>query len=267
MTHKDVGKVTVVDARTYDVIRVLDTGPVTNHVTFAGAGGGTRAGGASAGDFAYVTVCGENVVKAYRRGDLALVATIPVGACPHGVWSSGDGTKVYVGLQEGDGVDVIDALLNRRVTHIAIGQSPQALVYVPNAVPTGTGTEGLVSPATRRPARSIALVAPSRDGAGRATVWIRSLGPVDGVDVSVSGLAPSTTYTLFLRDERDQRSRMDWPLATVATDSSGAATLVEAVAPTTLPDGRVAGDAGRARLVLVRGARAGDPVALVERTP
>ena len=39
--------------------------------------------------FAYVTIGGENVVKVYTLGDEAkLVATIPVGALPHGIWGS-----------------------------------------------------------------------------------------------------------------------------------------------------------------------------------
>jgi YVTN family beta-propeller protein len=259
LTHKDVGKVTVVNARTYDVERVIDTGPVTNHVNFAGPGGGTRAGGASAGDFAYVTVCGENVVKVYRRGDQSLVTTIPVGACPHGIWPSGDGTKVYVGLQEGDAVDVIDTRTNTKIGEIPMGQSPQALVYVVDAVPMGTGTENLVPLAISRRPRVINLVSPSGTGSARATVWVRSLGPVDGVDVTATGLTPTTTYTLFMRTV-GEGSGAAWPLATVISDANGAATLVEAIAPTVLaPVGADGTSSPSSQLILVRGTRPGDP--------
>lgn len=269
ITHKDVGKVTVVDARTYRVIRVLDTGPVTNHVTFAGVGGGSRAAGASAGDFAYVTVCGENAVKVYRRSDQTQVATIAVGACPHGVWSSGDGTKVYVGLQEGDAVDAIDVRRNVKVAEIPSGQSPQALVYVSNAVPVGAGTSGLVPLNSSRGARVVELQSTPGAGKARGTVWVRSLGPVDGIDVTASGLAPSAKYTLFLRIGGSGEMRMDWPLATVMSDTSGSAALVEAIAPTVLPDASTGGttSGARPRLILVRGTRAVDPIALAERTP
>ncbi|MBD0319341.1 MAG: YncE family protein [Gemmatimonadetes bacterium] len=268
MTHKDVGKVTVVDGRTYEVLRVLDTGPITNHVNFAGPGGGTRIGGASAGDFAYVTVCAENAVKVYRRSDQSLTATIPVGACPHGVWASGDGSKVYVGLQEGDGVDVIDTRTNRRIAEIPMGQSPQALVYVPGAVPTGPGTANLMPLETTRRAAAITLVPPTGSGTGRATVWLRSLGPVEGVDVMATALAPSTTYTLFLRGQGPAADALAWPLATVATDATGGATLVESVAPTRLPDD-LAGPYSPTRpyLVLVRGTKPGDPIAVAQRMP
>jgi YVTN family beta-propeller protein len=267
LTHKDVGKVTVVDAHTYKVERVIDTGPVTNHVNFAGPGGGTRVGGASAGDFAYVTVCGENAVKVYRRRDQTLVTRIPVGACPHGVWSSGDGSKVYVGLQEGDGVDVLDTRTNTKIAEIPMGQSPQALVYVPDAVPSGPGTENLVPLANSRRAHAVELVPPSGSDSARVTVWVRSLGPVDGVDVNAHGLAPSTTYTLFLRAGGQAAVGAVWPLATVTTDATGGATLVESVAPTTLPQGDGAASPAYPQLVLVRGTRPDDPIVAAGRLP
>jgi DNA-binding beta-propeller fold protein YncE len=34
LTHKDVGKVTIVDAQSFAVLWVIDTGPTTNHVNF-----------------------------------------------------------------------------------------------------------------------------------------------------------------------------------------------------------------------------------------
>jgi DNA-binding beta-propeller fold protein YncE len=41
-THKNVGKVTVMNAQTFEIEGVIETGPGTNHVNFAGAGGGSR---------------------------------------------------------------------------------------------------------------------------------------------------------------------------------------------------------------------------------
>ena len=56
---------------------LLETGPITNHVTFANNRNGK---------FAYITVGGANQVKAFRRGAAPeLVATIPVGNLPHGI--------------------------------------------------------------------------------------------------------------------------------------------------------------------------------------
>jgi YVTN family beta-propeller protein len=80
-TLKDVGRVEVFDAKPpFTVLRSFETGPITNHVNFA-----TNA----KGSFAYVTIGGRNEVQVFRTDDFSKVATIPVGALPHGIWPSG----------------------------------------------------------------------------------------------------------------------------------------------------------------------------------
>ena len=64
------------------------------------------------GQFAYVTVGGLNEVQVFRTDDFDKIATIPVGNLPHGVWPSGDGTRVYVGLENDDTLVAIDTLTN-----------------------------------------------------------------------------------------------------------------------------------------------------------
>ena len=129
-TLKDVGKVMVFDAQPpFSVLKTIDTGPITNHVNFAQNARGT---------FAYVTVGGLNEVQVFRTDDFSKVATIPVGKLPHGIWPSGDGTRVYVGLENGDGLVAIDTLSNKVIATIPIGQAPQAVAYVSNAVPEGS---------------------------------------------------------------------------------------------------------------------------------
>jgi hypothetical protein len=120
----------------FDPLAVLETGPITNHVNFATNRNST---------FAYVTVGGLNQVKVYRRHGAhpELVTTIPVGPLPHGVWHSGDGTRVYIALESGGAVQTIDTIENRVIAHIPIGQTAQALVCVPNAVPNGSDTQNL----------------------------------------------------------------------------------------------------------------------------
>src|SRR5262252_2870564 len=95
ITLKDVGKVQIYSAKPpFEQKAMLDTGPITNHVNFANNHNGK---------FAYVTVGGMNQVKAFRRGATPeLVATIPVGNLPHGIWPSGDGSRVYVALENGE---------------------------------------------------------------------------------------------------------------------------------------------------------------------
>jgi hypothetical protein len=192
MTHKDVGKVTVIDAKTYEVKSVFDTGRITNHVACVDHGDER---------LAFVTVGGENSVKVFTRADPPkLVATIPTGALPHGIWPSDDGSRVFVGLENADAVAALDTASRREITRIPSGQAPQALVYVSNAVPAGEDREK-VKPLeqTRRPL-TVSLVPPGGDkpGAPHGLAVVRSLGLVDGLDVNVLGLAPATVYGVYV---------------------------------------------------------------------
>ena len=75
-----------------DDLATLDSGAITNHVNIAAT--------MRWGQFAYVTVGGLNAVKVDTTTDHPeLVATIPTGEMPHGLWPSGDGTRMYVGLK------------------------------------------------------------------------------------------------------------------------------------------------------------------------
>jgi YVTN family beta-propeller protein len=135
-TLKDVGKTQVFDAQPpFDLLRTLDTGPITNHVNFAHNANGS---------FAYVTIGGTNEVKVFRTSDFEQVATIAVGDLPHGVWPSGDGSRIYVGLENADAMTAIDTSTNKVIATVSIGQAPQAIAYVPEAVPEGAGTENLM---------------------------------------------------------------------------------------------------------------------------
>ena len=116
-TLKDTGKTEVFDAQPpFAVLKTLDTGPITNHVNIVRN---------AHGQFAYVTIGGLNEVKVFRTDDFAQVATIPVGKLPHGIWPSGDGTRVYVGLENDDRVVAIDTLTNTVIATVPIGQAPR----------------------------------------------------------------------------------------------------------------------------------------------
>src|SRR5262250_531296 len=106
-TLKDIGKTQVFEARPpFRALKTHDTGPLTNHVNFARTSKGT---------FAYVTVGALNDVKVFKADDFSQVATIPVGNLPHGLWPSGDGTRIYVGLENGDALAAIDTASNKVV--------------------------------------------------------------------------------------------------------------------------------------------------------
>ena len=126
-TLKDIGKAQVFDAQApFSLLKTLDTGPITNHVNIVRNANGM---------FAYITVGGLNEIQVYRTDDFSKVATIPVGKLPHGIWPSGDGTRVYVGLENEDRIAAIDTLTNKVIATSPIGQAAQAVVYVPNAIP------------------------------------------------------------------------------------------------------------------------------------
>jgi YVTN family beta-propeller protein len=201
MTHKDVGKVTRIDTRTLQVTGMIDTGFITNHLAFARTAGKT---------YAYVTVGGENVVKVYTTDKEAkLVATIPTGALPHGIWTSDDNSRVYVGLENGDGVDVVDPATNKVVAHMPGGQAPQALVYLSHVAQPGSADN--LSPRVNQDAVNIPLAA--RDGApGRGFVVARQLGVVDALEVSVFKLKPGTQYGVYLGGQA---------VGTLRTDAKG----------------------------------------------
>src|SRR5271169_6432981 len=134
-TLKDVGKTQVFNAKPpFNVLKVLDTGPITNHVNIVHNANGT---------FAYITIGGLNEVKVFRTDTFEQIATIPTGKLPHGIWPSGDGARVYVGLENEDRIAAIDTLTNKVIATSPSGQAAQAVVYVPNAVPDGPGTQGL----------------------------------------------------------------------------------------------------------------------------
>jgi YVTN family beta-propeller protein len=193
-TLKDTGHVQVFSAKPpFDPIAVLETGPITNHVNFAKNRNGT---------FAYVTVGGLNEVQVYRQGGAQpeLVTTIPVGPLPHGVWPSGDGTRVYIALENGGAAQAIDTLENRVVAQIPIGQTTQALVYIPNAVPEGSGTQNLLPPGEAAETARLQLVGTGGASGAQATVAVNSLGLIDLLQIAASGLNPNALYLLWLAD-------------------------------------------------------------------
>jgi YVTN family beta-propeller protein len=173
ITLKDVGKVQVFSAKPpFDQRALLETGPITNHVNFVNNGNGK---------FAYVTIGGADEVKVFRRGaPPTLVATVPVGPLPHGIWPSGDGSRVYVALENGEMAVAIDILTNTVCATIPIGQTTQALVYVPGAVPQGAGTENLAplgeaGNTTRLRLQSAGTAAPDAQASvavARSACWI-----------------------------------------------------------------------------------------------
>jgi YVTN family beta-propeller protein len=220
LTLKDVGKVMVfAGTPPFDVLRVIDTGPITNHVNFVQT---------PRGQFAYVTIGGLNQVKAFQTSDFEQVATIGVGDLPHGIWPSGDGTRVYVGIENGDAVTAIDTSTNRVIANIPNGQAAQALLYVPGAAPTETaGIENLQPLGLASSAVHLSLAAPSSSHV--TTVALFDQGLTQILQAAVSGLEPAKPYLLALASNPDGGGQVE-PIAQFMTNPAGAA-VVNAVGP------------------------------------
>ena len=223
-TLKDVGKTQVFDAHApFGLVKTLDTGPITNHVNIVHN---------VHGNFAYVTVGGLNLVKVFSTDDFSQVATIPVGNLPHGIWPSGDGSRVYVGLENADNMVAIDTLTNKVIATIPIGQAPQAVTYVPNAVPEGDGKQnlqplGIAGQAAHLSLASVGATAADMNAKPATSVSLFDQGLTQVLQASVTGLAPKHTYALAFSDNADGSGKLEL-LANFMSNPAGAA-IVNAI--------------------------------------
>jgi YVTN family beta-propeller protein len=257
ITLKDAGKVQVYSAKPpFEQKALLETGPITNHVNFVNNRNGK---------FAYVTIGGLSEVKVFRRGSLPqLVTTIPVGDLPHGIWPSGDGSRVYVALENSVQAAVIDTLANQVVADVPIGQTTQALVYVPNAVPNGGGTDGLVPLGEAGNTARLHLEAggtalPDAQG----WVAVNSLGLLDLVQIAAEGLTPKVQYQVYIAGSDHAPFGQLEPLAVLKTNPDGAG-IVQAIGPLKrLAPGDSSAPASSRRFVIVTDTR--DPSRVVLR--
>lgn len=218
-TLKDVGRVQVFEAAPpFKALKTIETGPITNHVNIAR----TRAG-----QFAYVTVGGLNQVKVFRTDDFSQVVTIPTGALPHGLWPSGDGSRVYVGLENADAVAVIDTGTNAVTATIPIGQGPQGVAYLPAAVPESAGAPNLQPLGAAGQSSRLTLDGP--DGKPVTQVTLFDQGVLQTLQAAVTGLTPKSPYLLALSADPKGAGPLE-PLAAFMTNPAGAA-IVNAVGP------------------------------------
>jgi YVTN family beta-propeller protein len=243
-TLKDTGKTEVFNAQPpFNVLRTIDTGPITNHVNIVRNANG---------QFAYVTIGGLNQVKVFRTNDFGLVATIPVGKLPHGIWPSGDGTRVYIGLEIDDKATAIDTLTNTVIATVPIGQAAQGVAYVPDAVPAstgpemgnaamsvaggsmpaGAGTEGLQQLGVAGEAAHFTMT-PVGTAAAAAqpptSVSLYDQGLVQVLEASVTGLEPKQPYVLAFSERADGGGKLE-PLEGFMTNPAGSA-IVNAIGP------------------------------------
>ena len=111
-TLKDVGKVSVFDARP-PFRAVEDDRDGAHHQSRELRVQRARA------DLRTSRWAASTEVQVFRTDDFSRVATIPVGKLPHGLWPAGDGSRMYVGLENADQLIAIDT-----ATHKVIGAVP-----------------------------------------------------------------------------------------------------------------------------------------------
>jgi YVTN family beta-propeller protein len=217
-TLKDIGATVVIDAKPpFTTLKVINTGPITNHVNFVRT---------ARGQFAYVSVGGLNQVQVFRTDNFEKVGTIAVGRLPHGVWPSGDGRRVFVGLENDDALAIIDTATNEVVGTVPIGQAPQAIGYVANAVPEGDGGANLQPLGVAGEAAKLILGA---RGKPLTTIALFDQGLTQILQASVVGLTPKHPYQLVLATNADGSGSIE-PLANFMTNPAGSA-IVNAAGP------------------------------------
>ena len=212
------------------------------------------------GRFAYVSIGGANQVKAYRRGaEPKLIATIAVGNLPHGLWPSGDGSRIYGALENGSAAAAIDTLTNKVVANIPIGQTSQALVYVPGAVPEGSVTENLAPLGEAGNTAQLHLESAEQSlPNAQASVAVNSLGLTDLVQIAAEGLAPKAQYDVFLADSSHPPYGKLQSLASLRTNPDGAG-IVQAIAQDARPRRRQRFVSAFAQIYCHRGNECTDP--------
>jgi len=216
-TLKDTGQLVAFSALPpFGILKTMNMGPIANHVNFANVKGTP---------YAYVTVGGLGQVKVLRVKDYATVATIPVGAMPHGVWPSSDGSRVYVGLENDDKLAVIDTATNKVIANIPIGQAPQALAFVADAAASADADKSLAQLGVAGNTFSLSL----SDGTGERThVTLFDQGLVQVLQAAVTGLEPKKAYFIALADSPTGGNLQ--PLARFMSNPAGAA-IVNAAGP------------------------------------
>jgi hypothetical protein len=128
----------------------------------------------------------------------------------------------------------IDTLTNKLIATSPVGQAPQAITYVPNAVPEGDGMQGLqplgvagetahllLTPIEGRKTVGSSAGAGTEDKAS-TSVSLFDQGLIQVLQAAVTGLEPKQPYVLALSHERDGQGPLE-PLAAFMTNPAGSA--------------------------------------------
>jgi hypothetical protein len=123
-------------------------------------------------------------------------------------------------------------LTNKVIANIPVGQTTQALVYVPGAVPSGgAGTDNLVPLGEAGNTEHIRLEAAGTAlPAAQASAAVNSLGLLDLVEIAARGLASGAQYRVYLAPNNHPPYGSLQPLAIFKANPDGAS-IVQTVGP------------------------------------
>jgi hypothetical protein len=125
----------------------------------------------------------------------------------------------------------IDTMTNKVIASIPIGQTSQALVYVPGAVADGPGTDNLLPLGQAAITARMRLVSSgSTSPNAQASVAVNSLGLLDLVQIAASGLTPKAQYQVYLAESDHAPFGKLEPLAILKTNPDGAG-IVQTIGP------------------------------------
>jgi YVTN family beta-propeller protein len=189
--HKMTGTMSIIDLTARKVVTVLDTGTESNHPTFANFKGTL---------YGFVTVAAANETKVYSQNSPSAVPSfvraIKAGGIePHGIATSGDGRHVYWVNEHSDTLDVVDLSVMQVTATLPIGQESQALIYVPNAVPSGSGLQNLGTQGLGKRVEN-RLLPVTNSSESSALVTVRALDGLDMVQVIGRKLEVNGTYVV-----------------------------------------------------------------------
>ena len=122
----------------------------------------------------------------------------------------------------------IDTSTNKLIATSPVGQAPQAIAYVPNAVPDGDGTQGLQPLDLAGKATHLVLV-PLAGGKTKETaedaptsVALFDQGLTQVFQASATGLQPKMPHVLALSSEPDGKGQLE-VIAAFMTNPAGSA--------------------------------------------
>jgi hypothetical protein len=108
------------------------------------------------------------------------------------------------------------------IATIPVGQAPQGVAYVPDAVPGGEGLDNLQPSGVA--AQSVQLRLSPPGGKPTTQVTLFDQGLVQVLQAAVTGLEPKQPYVLALATQADGGGKLE-PIASFMTNPAGAAIL------------------------------------------